>query len=79
MVNVDAPLGPLLDTCNNKLLFSIISGIITPATLTAAILSNKECQCFLSFFVDKVKNVRNNFFLSICVDGSHTSQPVILV
>lgn len=49
------------------------------ATPTAPILLNEDCQRYLSFFVDKVRNVRNNIFSSASMLMVPTpARPVIL-
>ena len=52
----------LIETNKNKpkVLFSVINTLVNPAPPPIPVYSNSDCELFLSFFIDKVNNIRSN-------------------
>lgn len=50
---------------NPKVLFNTISDIVAPAPPAVPISSNEDCEKFISFFVEKVSNMRNKISPSV--------------
>uniref|UniRef100_A0A669BKN7 Reverse transcriptase domain-containing protein n=1 Tax=Oreochromis niloticus TaxID=8128 RepID=A0A669BKN7_ORENI len=64
---------------NTKVLFDTITDIITPAPPAAIISSNEDCETFLSFFLEKISNVRKKLSPSASALSVPTpARPVIL-
>uniref|UniRef100_A0A3B3BU57 Reverse transcriptase domain-containing protein n=1 Tax=Oryzias melastigma TaxID=30732 RepID=A0A3B3BU57_ORYME len=66
---------------NPKVLFNTISDIVMPRPPAVPIHSNDDCETFLSFFIEKVRSVRNSMRLtaaSASVSSPSPPRPVIL-
>ena len=52
----------LINTNKNKpkVLFSVINTLVNPAPPPVPVFSDDDCEQFLSFFLDKVNNIRSN-------------------
>ncbi len=62
---------------NSRVLFNTINNIVSPPLPAVPVYSNNDCNTFLSFFVEKVANVRANIYPSAVhsdFSSMHTTQ-----
>lgn len=63
---------------NPKILFDTINTIVIPAPPDVPVFSNKDCSHFLSFFVDKIRDIRASIIPTATPISAYPTRPSIL-
>jgi len=60
---------------NSKVLFNTINYIVSPAVLAAPVICKAECNGFLHFFIEKIRDIKDRIPQSSCCNLVHVEPP----